>query len=320
MSAWCLGIDTSNYTTSVAGCDTSGAVRSRRQPFDVAPGKRGVRQSDAVFLHTKALPGLIEQLMEDYGCPPAAVCVSETPRDAEGSYMPCFLTGVLAARGIAAALQVPLFAFPIKGGISWPPFWAVPDKGTCPFSCRSSPTLPIMFLEGQPSCSMRPSGRRGMAPSPAWGRGPTCMRGSSSTGAACAWGSNSPVGRRWKSWRSREARHCRPCAFPRRRSFTFRGWENKFEALLRQSRPADAALWLLESLAAGLVALARAGMQGKEELTLVLAGGVCSNRLICERLARHFDVRSTSHEFAADNACGTALYGALALRGEEFQA
>lgn len=84
--------------------------------------------------------------------------------------------------------------------------------------------------------------------------------------------------------------------------------------------PADAALWLLESLAAGLVALARAGMQGKEELTLVLAGGVCSNRLICERLARHFDVRSTSHEFAADNACGTALYGALALRGEEFQA
>ena len=73
MSAWCLGIDTSNYTTSVAGCDTSGAVRSRRQPFDVAPGKRGVRQSDAVFLHTKALPGLIEQLMEDYGCPPAAV-------------------------------------------------------------------------------------------------------------------------------------------------------------------------------------------------------------------------------------------------------
>ena len=92
------------------------------------------------------------------------------------------------------------------------------------------------------------------------------------------------------------------------------------EALLRQSRPADAALWLLESLAAGLVALARAGMQGKEELTLVLAGGVCSNRLICERLARHFDVRSTSHEFAADNACGTALYGALALRGEEFQA
>ena len=164
MSAWCLGIDTSNYTTSVAGCDTSGAVRSRRQPFDVAPGKRGVRQSDAVFLHTKALPGLIEQLMEDYGCPPAAVCVSETPRDAEGSYMPCFLTGVLAARGIAAALQVPLFRISHQRGHILAALLGCAGQRDLPFFLPEQPHFAYHVSGGTTELLYAPIGPKGDGP------------------------------------------------------------------------------------------------------------------------------------------------------------
>ena len=52
-----IGIDTSNYTTSIAYFDgTDGENCSRLLP--VKQGELGLRQSDAVFAHTKCLPAL----------------------------------------------------------------------------------------------------------------------------------------------------------------------------------------------------------------------------------------------------------------------
>ena len=52
-----IGIDTSNYTTSIAFFDgTDGVNCSRLLP--VEQGKLGLRQSDAVFSHIKSLPEL----------------------------------------------------------------------------------------------------------------------------------------------------------------------------------------------------------------------------------------------------------------------
>lgn len=320
MSRWCLGIDTSNYTTSVAGCDMDGAARSRRLPFDVAPGQRGVRQSDAVFLHTKALPGLIEQLMDDYGCPPAAVCVSATPRDAEGSYMPCFLTGVLAARGIAAALQVPLFRISHQRGHILAALLGCAGQKGLPFFLPEQPHFAYHVSGGTTELLYAPIGPKGDGPVTCVGAGADLHAGQLIDRCGVRLGLKFPCGPALEELAQQGSPTLPPMRFSPTTQLHLSGLENKFEALLRQSRPADAALWLLESLAAGLVALAQAGMQGKEERPLVLAGGVCSNRLICERLARRFDVRCTSHEYAADNACGAALYGALALRGEDFQA
>ncbi len=52
----CLGIDTSNYTTSCAVCKDGEIVENVRLPLTVAHGKGGLLQSDALFLNTKALP------------------------------------------------------------------------------------------------------------------------------------------------------------------------------------------------------------------------------------------------------------------------
>ena len=52
-----LGIDTSNYTTSLCIADTSGNVlKNIKCPLPVKEGEVGLRQSDAVFHHTKNLP------------------------------------------------------------------------------------------------------------------------------------------------------------------------------------------------------------------------------------------------------------------------
>ena len=105
------GIDTSNYTTSAALCDEGGnIVANIKIPLPVKPGERGLRQSDAVFAHIKNLPEITKRLKNELGDRSlTAVAVSSKPRDAEDSYMPCFLSGVSTAGMLALGANVPLY-------------------------------------------------------------------------------------------------------------------------------------------------------------------------------------------------------------------
>ena len=103
-----IGFDTSNYTTSVAWYDgVNGHNVSRLLP--VKAGELGLRQSDAVFAHTKSLPELSGRLFSHIHSPQIqAVGVSTRPRAVEGSYMPCFMVGLSHAKLLSDALGVPL--------------------------------------------------------------------------------------------------------------------------------------------------------------------------------------------------------------------
>ena len=103
-----IGIDTSNYTTSIAYFDgETGENCSRLLP--VKPGELGLRQSDAVFAHTKSLPELSGRLFSNSEVGKiTAVGVSTRPRAVEGSYMPCFMVGYSHAKLLSDALGVPL--------------------------------------------------------------------------------------------------------------------------------------------------------------------------------------------------------------------
>lgn len=105
----CLGIDTSCYTTSAALADDRGLLLSERRLLPVKTGDAGLRQSDAVFLHVKQLPELVERLFSRTGEKPDCVCASAAPRSDEDSYMPVFRVGAGVGRSIAAALHVPFF-------------------------------------------------------------------------------------------------------------------------------------------------------------------------------------------------------------------
>ena len=103
-----LGIDTSCYTTSVAIVSENGEiVADRRILLSVGEGKRGLRQSEAVFQHVKNLPVLISDVREFLPYV-KAVAVSAKPRNLEDSYMPVFVAGKGFAETVAASLDVPL--------------------------------------------------------------------------------------------------------------------------------------------------------------------------------------------------------------------
>ena len=113
-----LGIDTSNYKTSVALVDAEGNIICNYQEFlEVKKGERGLRQSNALFQHVMKLPELIESAMAQVELENIkAIAVSNKPRPVEGSYMPVFNAGVSAARTCGAALQIPVRYFSHQEG------------------------------------------------------------------------------------------------------------------------------------------------------------------------------------------------------------
>ena len=103
-----IGIDTSNYTTSIAFFDGVGGENCSKL-LPVKQGELGLRQSDAVFAHIKSLPELSGRLFSHFsGEKITAIGVSTRPRAVEGSYMPCFMVGYSHAKMLADAFQVPL--------------------------------------------------------------------------------------------------------------------------------------------------------------------------------------------------------------------
>lgn len=109
-----LGVDTSNYATSLAVVDADAreVVYTEKRMLPVRAGETGLRQSEAVFHHTVALPQMFAELRAQLPNGAlrqvTAVGVSTRPRPVEGSYMPCFLAGESAAAAFAAAQGLPV--------------------------------------------------------------------------------------------------------------------------------------------------------------------------------------------------------------------
>lgn len=111
-----LGIDTSNYKTSLALLNNDKIEYDIRKFLEVKQGERGLRQSDALFQHIRNLPELFESLGKEFDGKLAAIAYSEKPRPVEGSYMPCFLAGSSFARSLGQLLHIPVFSFSHQEG------------------------------------------------------------------------------------------------------------------------------------------------------------------------------------------------------------
>lgn len=105
-----LGIDTSCYTTSVAVVDEKGNVLANcKKLLSVPDGQRGLRQSEGFYQHVNALPELFKKALAEASEAPAAIAVSEHPRNCMGSYMPVFYAGVRMAEIISASYGCMLY-------------------------------------------------------------------------------------------------------------------------------------------------------------------------------------------------------------------
>ncbi|QZY56958.1 O-sialoglycoprotein endopeptidase [Crassaminicella profunda] len=125
-----LGIDTSNYTTSIAVVDAqSHLILDHRKILTVKEGTRGLRQSDALFQHVINLPFLFEKISElELGAFIKTVSVSNSPRPVEGSYMPVFRASQSFGKTIANTLNCEYKEFSHQEGHIEAAKWSIPQN------------------------------------------------------------------------------------------------------------------------------------------------------------------------------------------------
>ncbi|WP_048602799.1 Kae1-like domain-containing protein [Rubeoparvulum massiliense] len=113
MMEYILGVDTSNYRTSLCVINTEGQIVAEERPLlEVKRGERGLQQSTALFQHVQRLPQLMESIhRQQPGLKVGlqAIAVSTRPRNQAGSYMPVFRAGELVARSLSTVLELPLY-------------------------------------------------------------------------------------------------------------------------------------------------------------------------------------------------------------------
>ena len=153
-----LGIDTSNYTTSIAVVDDSGRLLvDERKLLKVKEGTAGLRQSEAFFQHMKNLPLLFEKVFKIIDRNKVkAIAVSEKPRPVDGSYMPVFSAGLNTAKFLAGAWGIPLIPTTHQeghimaglwslGGVVWERFNVIHLSGGTTEALEVSVKIPILL-------------------------------------------------------------------------------------------------------------------------------------------------------------------------------
>ncbi len=105
-----LGIDTSNYATSISVVDNENhkILLFEKIFLPVKTGELGLRQQDAVFNHIKTLTNIFQKNNNFDFSKISAIGVTTKPKNEENSYMPCFLVGKMLAYSISSIKNIPI--------------------------------------------------------------------------------------------------------------------------------------------------------------------------------------------------------------------
>ena len=304
-----LGIDTSNYTTSAALFTPPDGVRSSRRLLPVRSGQMGLRQSDAVFHHTAALPEILGEL------PPfrdaQAVGVSDRPRDAEGSYMPCFLAGVSAASAAAQALDVPLYRFSHQAG----------HIAAALLSAGRTDLMGKEFLAfhvsgGTTECVRVTPERARVLHAALLLSSLDLKAGQAVDRVGVMLGFPFPAGRYVDEEAQKSSRTFAVRVPIKDGCCSLSGLENQCAQMHARGEPAaDICRYCLLYIAEALTAMAAFALNNCGDLPLVFSGGVTANTLLRSVLGARFSCVFASPALACDNAVGTAY---LAYRKHSF--
>ena len=301
-----LGIDTSNYATSLAvfDADAGEVVCDCKKFLPVKAGQLGLRQSDALFHHTAALPELMQKINDAVPLYKIqAVAVSEKPRPVQGSYMPCFLAGVNAATAFSLAGGVPLYKLTHQQGHIAAALYAVGDK-----TLFERETL-VFHVSGGTTDLLLCRGAQSIIP---LGTSSDLYAGQAVDRLGVKLGFAFPAG----VYVSEQAALCeeriKPKVSVRGTACSLSGLENQCAKLLEQGKTAPyVCKYCLLCVAETLLRMAQNALQEHPGLPVVFAGGVMSSDLIRSYItARLPDARFVPAKFASDNAIGIAVLAA----------
>ena len=296
-----IGIDTSNYTTSIAFFDgTQGENCSKLLP--VKAGELGLRQSDAVFAHVKSLPELSGRLFSHIQAENiTAVGVSTRPRAVEGSYMPCFLVGYSHAKLLADTLRVPLVEVSHQQGHVAASLWSaghmeLMDQPHIAWHLSGGTTeLLLVEPEGKNVRCTKIGGTSDIS------AGQLIDRTGQLLGLPFPAGKHLDALSQGAADKEVYRVKCKDM------TFSLSGIQNKVQQYYEKSGDgAETAAYALRCVAYGVSAATRQALEAYPGLRVVFSGGVASNSMLRRTLAP-FDPVFAQPQFSTDNAMGVAV-------------
>lgn len=300
-----LAFDTSNYTTSAAVLSDELELQNSKKLLPVELGKRGLRQSDAVFFHTKQIFEVYESL--DTSCV-GAVGVSTRPRNVEGSYMPCFLVGKSVAEIVAKTLSVPLYEFSHQQGhiaagllscgredLFYRPFLAFHLSGG---------TTELLYVNGIENIKI-------VADTDDLTAGQLIDR------CGVKMGLSFPAGAELEKLASEGKCREKPKICIRAGKVSLSGFENKVVKMLSDGiAEADVAAYVFESVYKNIEAMTDYALKELGNMPVLFVGGVMANKLMRPRLAERYDAEFAAGPLSSDNASGIAYLTLLKVGGK----
>lgn len=305
-----LGIDTSNYTTSAAVYDSSThKVYQVKKLLPVRDGQLGLRQSDAVFHHTRQLPEIIENLFSGrFPDDIEAVSASVRPRNVEGSYMPCFLCGEGLARSLTAVRKIPLYRTSHQVGH----ILAALYSADCLRFVKEK-FIAFHVSGGTTDCLLCEPDNSDIMKITEVGTSLDLKAGQAVDRVGLMLGLKFPCGIELEKLADNSDRDFRVKTVLKNTDCCLSGLENRCRKMLDDGEsPEDTAKYCLDYVAETIIAMTEKAVSIYGNLPLVFAGGVMSDSIIRQKIISRFGkARFAEPEFSCDNAAGVAIYGYL---------
>lgn len=302
-----LGIDTSNYTTSVALYNSDdGSVMMSRKLLPVKSGDKGLRQSDAVFHHVQQLPEMMEEVLNGFDGEICGIGVSTRPRVVEGSYMPCFTVGHGCAKTLSAMQHIAMYEFSHQQGHLAAALYSIGrldliDKPHIAFHVSGGTTEALLVNEGE-----------GLLSTTLLSSTLDLNAGQLIDRVGVMMGLPFPCGKALEALALSCNNIIKIKPALKEGDCCLSGGENLCKKLLEQGKPHEyVAKYVLSYVQEAIYGMCCEIRKTYPELPIVFAGGVMSNSMIRQYITSHVDCLFSKPEYSSDNACGVAVLAAI---------
>jgi N6-L-threonylcarbamoyladenine synthase len=304
-----LGIDTSNYTTSICVIDATEVHFEKRVLIKVSPGSKGIRQSDAFFQHMQVLHEWVKEDLAPLIPHLKAVGVSTKPRPVVDSYMPVFRAGETIGRTISTALGIPYIE-------------TTHQEGHLAAALQSCPSGAV--LKNQPFIFCHLSGgtteiHTAKAEETGYSLCEVAQTADISFGQlidriGVYAGLDFPCGAQMDALAKKSQLHTQHPRFKMGDTFNLSGYENFYKSLMA-SHPDDQPgvfYAVFEGIATILYQIITYSVSRAKTQHVLLAGGVAASQTLREILVKkcvgnHVTLHFSHPQYASDNAYGVAL-------------